>query len=256
MYQEKQRDMKKSEIIEQYNSLGERVKEIHKLYVTTTNMEITGSIDGGYIMNSHWASRYSKDELEELLKNRMKFISRVEKELEIWKRTKDLKSTEEGRNFIKELEDKKKELEERIETSGKMLAMGFEYCLKKVGMEDWKVSRKEGIVPERSYVYFDIEKEGIDARLSIIVDLHNIKGMEVSSSLHCYGRKDISNFDENYWQFKGYTLIHENHEIFEDWVKKDFNYYDSELYRIREEIDKTDKILSDPTTEYLTKCHE
>ena len=251
MYQEKQRDMKKSDIINEYNSLTSTVNSLLMDYLRLTGKNWEGTPRTGN-MSPSCMNDY-KDNLERRLNGRKCTIISIREAIDTWKRTEDLKSTEEGRNFINGYKETKEVLEKRIENIGKKLSQSFELCLAAVGMEDWKVSGKEGIVPERSYVYFDIEKKGIDARLAIVVDLQNNRGMEVSSSLHCSGGKSIADFDENYWQFKGYTLIHENHEIFNNWMNKEYRVANIEVRDIRDRIEKIEKVLADPMSEYIVK---
>lgn len=241
--------MKKSDIINEYNSLTQILLDYLEEYKRVTGKEWEGCVKTGRMAPA--MMNIYKDELERELCRRKHTIHSIRRGIENWKRTEDLKSTEEGRMFIKNLEDEMMSLEKKIEEIGEELSVSFEGCLMKAGMRDWKVSRKNKIIPENSYVYFEIEKEDMKyASLNICVDLQNSRGMEVSSSIHCGGRKNISDFDENYWQFKGYTLIHENHEVFNHWMDKDFRAANIDVRNIRDRIEKIETILKDPMTEY------
>lgn len=244
--------MKKTDIIEEYNSLTSTLNTLLEEYKELTGKEWEGGIRIGNMPPS-CVNDY-KDHLEARLNGRKSNIHSIKEAINAWKRTEDLKSSEEGRNFIKSYEDAKDVLEKRVGDISKKLVDSFELCLTKVGMGDWKISRSEYMIPERTYMYFDIEKKDMKhVTLNISIDLEKGRGMEVSSSVHCGGRKNICDFDENYWQFKGYTLVHENHEVFNNWLNKDYRAAVIEVNDIQERIERIEQVLKDPMSEYIVK---
>lgn len=244
--------MKKEEIIGSYNALREEVITTLDLYRTTMGESYPHYVPQNCMYNSDM--RRSKDELESELRRRQNAITDMKEMMRKELAKRDMLSTEEGRKFIKELEEKKEAMHNNINIAAKELAGSFEKVLAKAGLSDWKVSATDGLFPVYDHIYFNIEmKNNRRASLSISINRKNGEWkMDVSSSLHCGANKTIQDRTEQYQQFKAYITICDACGIFQNWMETTYADSCKVFTKFLDDQDVLEEMIKNPA-EYYNK---
>ena len=239
--------MKKFDIIVEYNSLESELRTAVANYnaVTGENYEDKFNFCIFKKLGSHCMS-WSKDELESHLSNRLSIIANCKRDTEVYQKTKEMKSTDEGIAFIKMLESKKESLENKLTDVCETFTTEFDNLLESVGLKDWTMKHpSRHIVPSHRGNYFTIIKKGdFYTNLSISIENRDDWKMTVNSSVR--GSADIRDRSDQYQQFKAYITICDNCDVFQKWIETRYASLAHEAYDILVEIDKIDEDINHP----------
>lgn len=237
--------MKKSDIINTYNSLLPELKKQVERYSTITGENYTTRGFSLDVMSPHHMN-YTKDDLERKLLNRERLIRKVIDDTQNYINTQDMKSTESGRLFIQSMEDRKKELTDRLSEISRQFVTSFNELLNRIGMPDWKLFY-ENPIPGYSTIYIDIFQSTTRAarlRCSIFFKDGQFH-MDLSSSM-C-GSKEITCKEHfQYQQFKAYVNIFDHCEIVNKWLNTTYKELAKEVSGINSVLNELNDNLENP----------
>lgn len=241
--------MKKFDIIVEYNGLASELRSAIDNYNTLTGEDYTKRFTNNifYVMDSSRCMSWGKDELERYLANRQHLIATCKRDTEVYQKTKDMKSTEEGRNFIKSLEDTREKLQKELDNVCETFRTDFDRLLSTVGLDKWGSNPKRGqVVPSFHTIYFDIyHTEQKWTNLHISINRKNCKWvMTVNCGLR--GSNDINDRTEQYQQFKAYVTICDNADTFQAWMETTYCELAHQAYDLMNQIDQLDEDIKYP----------
>jgi hypothetical protein len=241
--------MKKFDIIVEYNSLASELRSAIDNYNALTGEDYTRQFTNNifYVMDASRCMTWGKSELERYLANRQRLIAKCKRDTEVYQNTKELKSTEEGRNFIKMLEESRENLQKELDNLSEIFRTDFNRLLGTVGLDKWTlIPTRRGVTPSFYTVYFDIyNTEQKWANLHISIDHKNCKWvMSVNCGLR--GSNDINDRGEQYQQFKAYVTICDNCDAFQAWMENTYCELAHQAYDLMNEIDRLDDDIKYP----------
>lgn len=241
--------MKKFDIIVEYNSLASELRSAIDNYNAITGEDYTRRFTNNifYVMDSSRCMAWGKDELKRYLANRQHLIATCKRDTKVYQKTKDMKSTEEGRNFIKSLEDTREKLQKELDNVCETFRTDFDRLLSTVGLDKWCSNPKRSqVIPSFHTIYFDIyHTEQKWANLHISIDRKNCKWvMSVNCGLR--GSNDINDRTEQYQQFKAYVTICDNADTFQAWMENTYCELAHMAYDLMNRIDQLDEDIKYP----------
>lgn len=239
--------MTKSQIITEYNSLTSTINNEVTNYRTITGRDWKGSPRLGSMGGSYMS--LSKDELERLLLMRRSSIYSIREAIENWKRTEEILSTEEGKNFVQGLMDELEMRKNEITKTRDEITKKFNDTLNKIGL-DWSVAY--GLIGPSYYgCCFDIHMNGKHnwCRLSIHIEKKSSKWvMEVNSATS--GSSDIFARDDQYERFKAYVTICDNAPEFQEFMDHEFHAATARVHDLLERVDELKEMIVSPADYY------
>ena len=250
--------MKKFDIIVEYNSLASELHAAIDNYNMITGEDYTRQFTNNifYVMDSSRCMSWGKDELERYLANRQRLIANCKRDTETYQNTKDMKSTEEGRNFIKSLEETREKLRKELDNVCEIFHTDFDRLLSTVGLDKWKSNLgRHQVVPSFSAVYFDIyHTEQKWANIHVSINHRDAKWvMTVNCGLR--GSGDINDRTEQYQQFKAYVTICDNADTFQAWMENTYCELAHQAYDLMNRIDRIEDDIKYPYDAWMrTAC--
>ena len=241
--------MKKFDIIVEYNSLASELRSAIDNYNALTGEDYTRQFTNNifYVMDSSRCMTWGKDELERYLANRQRLIANCKRDTEVYQKTKEMKSTEEGRNFIKMMEEKRDKLQKELDNVCETFRTDFDRLLSTVGLDKWGSNpKRHQIIPSFHTIYFDIyHSEQKWANLHISID-HKLGKWVMSVNCGLKGTSDINDRNEEYQQFKAYVTICDNADTFQAWMENTYCELAHQAYDLMDQIDQLDEDIKYP----------
>ena len=246
---QKYNTMKKFDIIVEYNSLASELRSAIDNYNALTGEDYTRQFTNNifYVMDASRCMTWGKSELERYLANRQRLIAKCKRDTEVYQNTKELKSTEEGRNFIKMMEEKRDKLQKEFDNVCETFRTDFDRLLSTVGLDKWHSNPgRNQVIPSFHTVYFDIYHDDMKwANLHVSLDHKDAKWV---MSLNCgmRGSSDINDRTEQYQQFKAYVTICDNADTFQAWMENTYCELAHQAYDLMNQIDQLDEDIKYP----------
>jgi hypothetical protein len=245
--------MKKSDIIDAHNALLNDIKTVLAEYKAITGQDHPKADHlisqlGPYTMN--WGKGFLQNRLDE---RRIAIIT-IPQEADIYVKTKEMKSSEKGQEFIASLKKRQDDIIESLHKVSKEFVDGFNKMLALTGLENWKVVwyPQEATAPMPRYIpsfhheYFDIWMEKSKyARVHITIN-HGRDGWEMNVSTGLQGGTTLGKAGDEYDCFKAYVTIVEHSSAFQIWMENDYRELASKAYDLMEELNKADEDVRDP----------
>lgn len=244
--------MKKSDIINEYNSLTEQLKAELETYKSVTGEDFPGHINTGNMDSSFML--WSKDELEQKLCMRKSSIYSIREKIENYDNMKNLESTVEGRMFIESLSDRKAELEKEIDGVSERMHDSFGSLLESIGLEGWGMCPVDvrKTVPSFRWTSFDIYKIGKRnevsvgyPHISIYIEYKNGK-WEMKLNSATSGGETITDFGDEYWRFKAYVTICDHSREMREWMDSVYDDMAHKAYDLQSELEKVKEDIDNP----------
>ena len=236
--------MKKSDIITTYNNLLPELKKQIERYNTVTG-EKYHTIGFALAVMGPQHMNYTKDDLEMKLNNRDSLIRKVVNDIQNYINIQNMKSSEAGRLFIQSMEDRKKELDDKLPEISCRFVSSFNELLHSIGLTDWEILQEE--IPSYSTLYTELYNTNSRygrLRCSIFFKDGQFR-MDLSSSM-C-GSKEITCKDHfQYQQFKAYVTIFDNCDIVNKWLNTTYKEIAKEVSAINEELTDLEDSLENP----------
>lgn len=244
--------MKKSDIIDAHNALLPKIKTVLAEYKALTGLdhpkaESLLSQLGPHTMN------WGKDFLQERLDYRLRALTSIKEEADVYVKTEELKSSEEGQAFIASLKKHQDDIMESLHKVSKEFVDDFNEMLALAGLEDWKMvwypqdhSEMPRCIPSFHHEYFDIWMEKSKySRVHITIN-HDRDGWEMQVSTGLQGGTTLGKPSEELNCFKAYVTICEHARAFQLWMESNYRELASKAYDLMEELNKADEDVRDP----------
>lgn len=241
--------MKKIEIISEYNNLAAELKTVTDNYNALTGEDYTRQFTNNifYVMDPSRCMTWGKDELERYLANRQRLITNCKHDTDVYQKTEEMKSTEEGRNFIKMLEESRENYQKELDNLSEIFRTDFNRLLTTVGLDKWEIiPNRRDITPSFSTIYFDLYMKDVRyTNLHVTID-HKNGGWKMSVSCGLRGISSIQDRDDQYHQFKAYVTICDNCDAFQAWMENTYCELAHQAYDLMNEIDRLDEDIKYP----------
>lgn len=244
--------MKKSDIIDAHNALLNDIKKVLAEYKDLTGhdyykAESLLSQLGPHTMN------WGKEFLQERLAERQIALINIPQEAEIYVKTEELKSSDEGQAFIASLKKRQDDIMDSLHKVSKEFVDGFNEMLTLAGLEDWKMvwypqdhSEMPRYIPSFHHEYFDIWMEKSKySRVHITIN-HDRDGWEMQVSTGLQGGTTLGKSSDEFNCFKAYVTICEHAKAFQIWMENTYRELAAKAYDLMEELNKADEDVRDP----------
>ena len=249
--------MKKSDIIDAHNALLNKLKAVLAEYKTLTGHDYRNTYSlipqlGPHTMN------WSKEFLQNRLDERRNAIITIPQEADIYVKTEELKSSEEGQAFIAALKKNQADIMDSLHQVSKEFVDGFNKMLAQVGLENWEMvwypqekSEMPHYIPSFHRGYFDIWMEKSKySRVHITIN-HDRDGWEMQVSTGLQGGTTLGKLGEEFDCFEAYVIICKHSHAFQIWMENDYQELASKAYDLMEELNKVDEAVRNPYTAWI-----
>ena len=244
--------MKKSDIIDAHNALLSEIKTVLAEYKTLTGLDHPKADTLVNQLGPH-TMNWGKEFLQERLDYRQRMLRQIPEEAEIYVKTEEMKSSEEGQAFIASLKKRQDDIMDSLHQVSKEFVDGFNKMLALAGLENWKVvwypkdhSEMPRYIPSFHHEYFDIwMEESKYARVHITIN-HGRDGWEMQVSTGLQGGTTLGKAGDEFDCFKAYVTIVEHSRAFQIWMENDYRELASKAYDLMEELNKADEDVRDP----------
>jgi len=250
--------MKKSDIIDAHNALLNKLKTVLAEYKALTGLDYPKadyliSQLGPYTMN------WGKESLQNRLNERQNAIITIPQEADIYVKTEEMKSSEEGQAFIASLEKCQTDILAEIHNLSKDFVAKFNEMLAICGLKDWEIVTYKNleknalphILPSFGKEFFDIvKKDMMYARVHIHIGCdHGEWKMSVAAGIN--GGTVLGENGEEYQQFKAYITICDHAKAFQIWMNNTYNKMAEQMKSLLAALDKADEAVRDPYAAWI-----
>ena len=245
--------MKKSDIIYAHNGLLNDIKTVLAEYETTTGHSYPKA-DSLLSQFGPNAISWGKDFLQERLAERQIALINIPKEAELYVKTEELKSSEEGKAFIASLKKRQDDIMDSLHQVSKEFVDSFNEMLAPAGLNEWKVvwypqdhREMPRYIPSFHYMSFDIWKEKSSKYSRVHIYINNDRdGWEMKVSTGLQAGTTLGKPSEELDCFKAYVTICDHSRAFQIWMETTYRELACKAYDLKEELNKADEDVRDP----------
>ena len=241
------KDMKKKEIIMEYNGLLSVLRSEVEEYENMTGEEYPRKYKWGFFNEMKPGScGLTKEDLEWYLEERERDIDLCRCMKREFTENEKVKSSDEGRMFVESLKERKGEIDRMIGDACMRFTDSFNALLKDAGLRGWTVvTGSSRIIPSdvTCFRISDGSRECADIDVTLVTRNSQVT-MSLSTAVS--GSEDISSRGRQYRRFKAYTMICDNDGLFNGWLSGEYREMTREIARLDLELRKVNEDIARP----------